>query len=411
MFGKPSARRLAYALILALMTQLLSSSPPAYALERIGGVSIEEDRVRAEAAPTVSMPAGVLRTADGRTLWDRDMDAQRSMASTTKIMTALVVLEKTDITEQVTVSPAAAAVGEAGIVLAPGDTLSVQQLLEAMLVQSANNAAFALAEHVAGGEEEFVDLMNEKALALGLERTSFTNPHGLDEPGHRTSAADLATLSAVAMADPRFAAIVAMPKVSVTTRGRTATYENSNKLIGAYDGATGVKTGWTNDAGYCLVSSARRGGVGFIAVVLGAASEKDRFDQARELLDWGFAHYAEVQVASAEATAALVPVSAYLDRTVPAVVSGDAVVPVFDLDGDVVTRVDVLGEVEAPVEKGQRLGTLTVVQGQRLLAQVPVVAAEDVPEPDGWEAMEIWLTRLWRGLFGGERQADAVMLM
>jgi D-alanyl-D-alanine carboxypeptidase (penicillin-binding protein 5/6) len=357
------------------------------------------------------MPAGVLRTFDGRTLWERDADAERAMASTTKVMTALVVLDNAELTDTVTVSADAAAVGEAEVGLVAGETYTVQQLLEAMLVHSGNDAAFALAEYVAGDETAFVGLMNEKAAQLGLVHTAYTNPHGLDETGHFTSAADLATLSSVAMADPRFAAIVSMPKLEVRAGGVSKSFENSNKLLSSYVGANGIKTRWTNDAGYCLVASAERGTVGFIAVVLGTTTGNERFEQARALLDWGFAHYAETQGASQDATAALVPVSDYLDRTVTAKVAEDAVVPVGDLDGEVVTRVDIVSEADAPVDSGQRLGTLTVVQGERLLAQVPIVAERSVPAPDAWEAIGIWLTRLWRSVFGGDLQAPAVPVM
>jgi len=409
----PLAYRCAHVCIIAalLFGGMTASSALAQTIERVGGVSIAEEPTLAESAPDVAMPSGVLRTGDGRTLWERDPDAERAMASTTKIMTALVVLDEAEFSEQVAVSATAAAVGESGANLVAGQTLTVQQLLEAMLVHSANDAAYALAEHVSGDVDAFVALMNQKAIALGLTHTAFTNPHGLDESGHHTSAGDLATLSTVAMADPRFAAIVSMPSVSVTSAGRNTDFENSNLLLGTYEGATGVKTGWTNDAGYCLVASATRGAVSFVAVVLGTRSEEDRFVQAREVLDWGFAHYAETTLATAETTAALVPVTDYLDRTVAAVVAEDFVTPVFDLDGEVVSRVDMLTEVEAPVVAGQRLGTLTVVQGQRLLAQVPVVAARDVPEPDAWQRIGIWFTRLWRTVFGGQLQAASVPVM
>jgi D-alanyl-D-alanine carboxypeptidase len=333
------------------------------------------------------------------------------MASTTKIMTALVVLDRANLADTVTVSARGASVGEATADLAPGQTMTVQQLLEAMLVRSGNDAAFVLAEYVSGDVGSFVTLMNEKAAELGLSHTSFANPHGLDAEGHHTSAADLATLSVVAMADPRFASIVSMPSVSIASGGQRTTYESSNKLLGSYEGATGVKTGWTSDAGYCLVASARRGEIGFLGVVLGGKSEEDRFAQARELLDWGYEHYRMTPVATAEATAGLIPVTDYLDRTVAAVVAADAAVPVFDLDGEVVTRLDMLPEVDAPVTAGQRLGTLTVVQGSRLLAQVPVVASADVPPPEGWDVIGIWFTRLWRTVFGGQRQAAAVPVM
>jgi len=244
-----------------------------------------------------------------------------------------------------------------------GQKLTVGELLEAMLVRSANDAAYALAEHVAGSVEEFVTLMNEKAAGLGLAHTSFANPHGLDAPEHYTSAEDLATLASIAMADQRFADIVSQPSVTVLGADGLKRYDNSNKLLGSYEGADGVKTGWTNKAGYCVVASATRGEVGLIAVVLGTDDENERFSEARTLLDWGFEHYAVTRVATAETTAALVPVSDYLDRTVTAVVAEDAAVPVFDLEGDVSSSVDFVGDVDAPVTRGQRLGTLTVVRG------------------------------------------------
>ena len=229
---EPSARALRFMIALCLACACLGAGSIASAAESVGGVSIEADPALAAAVPEVSMPAGALRTGDGRTLWDRDADAERAMASTTKIMTALVVLDSTELTERVTVTGSAAGVGEAEAGLVAGESYTVQQLLEAMLVRSGNDAAFALAEHVAGDESAFVALMNEKAAELGLSHTAFTNPHGLDEHGHHTSAADLATLTSVAMADPRFAAIVNMPRVSVTAGGRTTTFDELEQAPG-----------------------------------------------------------------------------------------------------------------------------------------------------------------------------------
>jgi len=400
------------ALVTTALAAMLALGPAsAYADESIGGLPVDGSSELSEAAPRVQMPSGILRTMDGRTLWERDADTERAMASTTKIMTALVVLDHAEPSERVTVSASAAGVGEAEVDLVAGQTLTVGELLEAMLVRSANDAAFALAEHVAGSVDGFVGLMNKKASELGLVHTSFANPHGLDAPNHYTTAADLATLGTIAMADPRFAEVVGKSDVMVPGAGGMKRYESSNKLLGSYEGATGIKTGWTGKAGYCLVASALRDDVGFVAVVLGTDSEDARFDDARDLLDWGFQHYSMVPVATAETTAALVPVADYLDRTVTAKVGDTAVVPVFDLDGDITSRVDMVPEVGAPVAAGQRLGTLSVVQGQRLLAQVPIVAASAVPEPDTWEGVTIWFTRAWRSVFGGSMQATAVPLM
>lgn len=413
MLRAPIADRTVRAFIIAFLTAVMTLSSPvaAVSLETVGGVDVATDAARAAAVPPVQMPAGLLRTTDGRTLWEREPHEQRSMASITKIMTALVVLEKADFGETVVISANAAAVRESGVDLIAGERFTVEQLLEATLIPSANDAAYALAEHVAGSEDAFVALMNEKAADLGLGQTCFANPHGLDEPGHYTCAADIATLTQVAMADPRFAAIVGKPSITWTSGGVSKTYESSNKLLGSYEGMLGGKTGWTNRAGYSVVLTAERQGIQLVAVVLGGSSESDRFAQARALLDWGYAHYAMTQVASAETTAGLVPVSDYLDRTVTAAVSSDAVVPVFDLDGEVTSKLDLVSEIDAPVEVGDRLGTLTVVQGTRLLAQVPVVAAEDVAEPDAWDAIGIWFTRAWRTMFGGELQATPVRVM
>lgn len=395
-----------------LSVSLVFASP---ALAEIRGTDLVGERQVVAApdmqavAPDMTTPAAVLATSDGQLLWAREPNAERAMASTTKIMTAIVVLEAvSDLAEMVTVPPEAARVGEADVGLNAGQKLSVRQLLEAMLVHSGNDAATTLAVHVGGSIQGFVDLMNEKALSLNLEHTNFTNPHGLDDPDHHTTAADLAIMAQYAMSKPTFREMVGKRTVDVPAGRTTQRFEASNLLLGAYDGATGVKTGWTNDAGYCLVASAKRGGIELFAVILGTKTENARFVQARRLLDWGFAHYGVREVASAETTTALVAVTDYLDLTVPAVVAETTSTPVFDVLGEVSTRASVADELRAPVARGQRLGTLSVEQGGRLIAQVPIVSAVDVPAPGGWERFKIGVTRLWRRVFGGQLRAQTV---
>lgn len=380
--------------------------------DRIDGAEIglptTQAAVRA-AAPDVGMAAGVLVTGDGRTLWARFPDDERAMASTTKIMTAIVVLENAGLDDQVAVSAAAGRVGEAAAGIVAGRRYTVRKLVEAMLVKSGNDAAVALAEHVGGTVPGFVVMMNSKARELDLRHTAFTNPHGLDEAGHHTSAADLGTMARYAMALPEFRRAAGLPKTTIAGRGGSiVTLENSNLLIGTYPGAGGVKTGWTNDAGYCVVGAAEREGTELFAVVLGAQSETTRFSYARRLLDWGFEHYTMHEVVVAGDPLGEVPVLDYLDVTVGAVASSTATVPVFDLAGTVTVRVEVLPGVEAPVSRGQRLGTLTAMQGERLLAQVPVTAGEDVAAPSLWQRIGIGATRLWRRVFGGPMVASPV---
>ena len=188
-------------------------------------------------------------------------------------------------------------------------------------------------------------------------------------------------------------------------------FENTNPLIGSYEGATGVKTGWTDAAGYCLVASAERDGIELTAVVLGARSTDARRDDAESLLDWGFKHSVPFELASAEETAALVAVGDYLDVTVPAVVAESASAVLFDLDGPVTRHIDVRTVVPAPVQAGQRLGTVSVTQNGRLVAQVPVVAARSVAAPSATDSVGIWLKRLWRTVSGEPLQAEYVAVM
>ena len=380
----------------------------------VGGMPVASAPDLRAAAPDMEVPSAILVTGDGQVLWERDARAERAMASTTKIMTAVVALERVrDLNEIVTVTDEAARVGEADVGLRSGQRMPFGRLLEAMLVHSGNDAAFAIAVHVAGSEDAFVALMNEKAAALGLVNTHYTNVHGLDEEGHHSSATDLATLAGFAMENPVFRAAVAKSSVPVPKADGSGeeVFESSNKLLTTFEGANGIKTGWTSDAGYCLVASAAREGIELVAVILGARSEKGRFTEAAHLLDWGFQHYAMRALTSAEATAALVTVSDYLDVTVPAVLAETAAAPVFDVWGDVGFSLDVPAQIDAPVAKGQRLGTLSVVQDGRLLAQVPVVSARDVVQPTLVERVRIAIVRLWRRLFGGTLQARPVTVL
>jgi len=405
-------RALAALLTLLIIAVPATSGAAPDTSDLIGGRSVVAEPLLEQNAPEVGMSAGLLSTSDGRSLWERRADDERAMASITKIMTALVVLEGAELDEMVTVSAEAAAVGESEAGLKAGQQVSVRSLLEALLVHSANDAAMALAEHVAGDVPAFVALMNEKAASLGLRDTAFKNPHGLDERGHYTSARDLATLARVAMDDPFFAETAAAPAIRFPRAGGgTTRFENTNPLIGSYEGATGVKTGWTDAAGYCLVASAERNGTELTAVVLGTPSVEARRRDAEALLNWGFDHCRPLELASADETAALVAVSDYVDVTVPAVVAESTSAVLFDLDGPVVRHTDVRATVEAPVKAGQRLGTVSFVQNGRLIAQVPVVAAKSVAAPEPADSVRIWLTRLWRAVSGEPLQATPVPVM
>jgi D-alanyl-D-alanine carboxypeptidase (penicillin-binding protein 5/6) len=366
----------------------------------VGGVQVRVREALRVSAPDLSMPSGTLSSMDGRELWSRDPAAQRAMASTTKIMTAVVVLERASLDDIVTVDKRSATVGQSAMGLVVGERLTVGELLKGVLVQSGNDAAVLIAEYVGGSVEGFVRLMNEKAAALDLLDTRFANPHGLDQAGHYTSAADLTSLARYAMRNPVFRQIVGTYTLKVRSDHYTHVLTNHNVLLKTYKGAEGIKTGWTDDAGYCVVVAAQRNGVELIGTVMGAASEQDRARQAKKLLDWGFAHYRPVVITTAGEVSGRVPVSDYLERTVGARAVETTSIPVFDLAGAVRRRVELLPDVPAPVKAGDRVGTLTVFQGKAMLAQVPLVADADIPAPSIGQRVVFFFARIWKGIFG-----------
>lgn len=329
------------------------------------------------------------------------------MASLTKIMTAVVALENSDPAEAVLVPVNAQSVGESSSFLRAGQSLPMSELLEALLVKSGNDAAVTIAVHVAGGEDAFVDLMNKKARDLGLSDTNFENSHGLDQKGHRTSARDMAVLTRYAMGKGEFREIVSRKSVKIHQSGKTQLLPSTNLLLGSYPGADGVKTGFTSKAGYCFVGSAKRENTRLYAVVMGTTGEAKRFADARELLDWGFAHYRVQKLSSAGTVVAQGAVRDYVDVLVPAAFSEETSVAVFDLCGPVVRSVRST-TLKAPISKGQKIGVATFTQRGKVVATIPLVATVDVKAPGLFERAWIGVVRLWRRLNGQPLWAQPV---
>ena len=367
---------LTLALLLHAVPALAQRAPSDEISERALATSNASMRV----APDIDAASGILVTDDGRVLWSRHPNAQRAMASTTKMMTALVALQVGHLDEMVTVSKAATKIQD-GAGLAAGERLSERQLLTLMLVHSANDAAYALGEHVGGTIPAFSKMMNDEAVKLGLRHTHYVNPHGLDQSGQYSSAADLAKLAHVLMSYPVVRGIVVMRSARIPGRAGHRTprvYGTTDELLGRYHGLLGVKTGYTDKAGYCFVGCARRGGVTLMAVVMGTQNNAARFTQASRLLDWGFRHVGIRTVASVAQTIAPVPVSGGERGSVAGVAGAAASAPVFDLGGPV-KRAIVLGpRVVAPVFAGEPLGTAVCSQGAKVLARVPLLAEEAV---------------------------------
>lgn len=370
--------------ITAGLTAVLLGTPMPAAADRrsddlIGGVPAAKCSLPETATPDIGAAAGILVTPDGREVWARSCDKQRAMASITKVMTALIVLERAELGDTVTVS-AAAAKQPYAIGLESGEQLSVRELLELALVASSNDAAQALAEHVGGSVPAFAALMNDKASELGLDDTHFVNPHGLDAAGHHSSARDLARLSRVAMRDPEFRRIVAMDSVTLSARGKRKAekLEATDELLGEYQGLLGVKTGYTADAGYSFVSSAERDGLSLTAVILGTPSERARFQETKKLLDWGFEHLRIAPVTTTTETIGEVTVAENPERTVPLRFAETSSAVLFDLDGELTRTVSALDSVSLPVFAGQVLGTAKVSAGTHAIGSFDVVAGRDV---------------------------------
>ncbi|MGQ9497359.1 MAG: D-alanyl-D-alanine carboxypeptidase family protein [Desulfotomaculales bacterium] len=336
----------------------------------------------AAAPPPVVAGAAILMEADtGQVLYAKNPDASMYPASTTKILTALVVLERCDLDEEVRVPPGFTGVDGSAVYLREGEVFTVRDLLYALLIHSANDAAVILAEHVAGSVDAFAGLMNKKAASTGARHSHFVNPNGLPDENHYTTARDLALIARAAMRHPAFREIVATKNYVLPEREDPEAFRhlwNTNKLLWRYEGANGIKTGYTTQAQQCLVASARREGRELIAVVLGSAGNNVWTD-ATALLDYGFDGFTRNQIVGANRSVASVKV-AYGARDVTLVTASPFVwsFPAGEPSPAVRWTVRLPRPVTAPVQKGQQLGSLVLYSGARRLGAVPLVAADDV---------------------------------
>jgi serine-type D-Ala-D-Ala carboxypeptidase (penicillin-binding protein 5/6) len=306
-------------------------------------------------------------------------DARRSMpiASITKLMTVIVALQHLRPDDVVTVTSGAAEVGESRIPLEPGQRITVHDLLEGALIQSANNAADALAAAAAGGDvARFVAWMNARARALGLRDTHFVRPDGLDAPGHVSSARDVATLARVAMHLAIVREIVA--KRSDTIEGGAVTVHTWNDLLGVFPGLIGVKTGHTDDAGWCQVAAARRAGYTIYAVVLGSPTRSQRNADLARLLSYGVAAYRTVQLVRARTYAWA---AAPYGKQPLSLVATKPLVRVVRRGRPLVERIVAPAAVRLPVRRGEALGRVEIWQGRDLVGSRPLRAARTVPKP------------------------------
>ena len=319
----------------------------------------------------------VMNGATGEVLLARGAHDRRPMASITKLMTALLTVERAKPGEVVVVDPQAVGVTGSTVRLRAGERLSVRDLLAAALIQSANDSANALADYVGDGDgRRFVNLMNQRAQELGLEETHFVRPDGLDVAGHYSSAWDVTRLGLAAMRNPLIRRLVRTEDASIAG-GRTL--HTWNDLLGEFPGVFGVKTGHTSAAGWSQVAAARGNGVTIYATILGSPSRSVRNADLEELLGWGMSRYAQVSLAPPDRVYGRVPVG-YGEAAVP-VVAARPLRRAVRIGRPLEERVVLTSRASLPVQQGDMLGEVTVYDRGRLVGQTPLVAAEDRDEP------------------------------
>lgn len=343
----------------------------------------------------------LMDVATGTVLYEKECHERLAPASVTKVMTMLLIMEALDdgrihLDDQVTASEAAAAKGGSQIYLKAGETMPVSDMLKSIAVSSANDCACAMAELIAGSESAFVEQMNQRAAELGMADTHFVNCTGLDDSkeaeNHRTSAYDIALMSRQLLKyhpDIKKYTTIWMD----TVRGGTFGLSNTNKLIRFYSGATGLKTGFTSGAGYCLSATAKREGMELIAVVMGCESAQKRTADCKALLDYGFATYSVVRPGLKAGRTVAVHLGK--QNTVPVELTERREILVDKAKRTSLTaRVELAQLVPAPVEKGQQVGTISVYAGEKLLIQLPLAAAQAVAKLSFGDVFKLVLERV-----------------
>lgn len=353
---------------------------------------IEASTVSTKLPETNSRSCVVLDRISGTILYGKNEKNQVKMASTTKIMTAIVVIENTTLDRTVEVSKKAAGTGGSRLGLKTGDKITIRDLLYGLMLCSGNDAAVCLAESIAGSVPEFSNLMNAKAQELGLTHTHFESPHGLDSDGHYTTAYELALLSNYALKNSDFLTLVGTKNCTVTINGNPKTLSNTNELLGVLNGVYGIKTGFTNGANRCLVTACKRGNMDIICVVLGADTKNFRTKDSIKLIEYTFKNYeyfdlkgfvsnylAEWQKNNSNFFSIEKGRSNDLTITPDASLENFSVVPLKkDLISNIKATISIESNLQAPVEEGNCLGKLCISSGETNIAEFNLLSTTHV---------------------------------
>lgn len=344
---------------------------------------------RAESS-TSAKGACTIEISTGRILYEKNADAKMPMASTTKIMTAIVAIENGDLDEVITIPEEGSGIEGSSLYLKPGEQFTLRDLLYGMMLQSGNDAAVNIAIHIGGSVEGFSAMMNEKAKQIGAVNSNFTNPHGLNDKNHYTTARDLAMITAYAMKDPTFAEIVGTQYYEMIPigAGDKRTVKNKNKLLWNFADATGVKTGYTSDAGKCYVGSANRNGMHIVTVVL---SCPDMWKDAQALLEDAFSEYRMYDVILRGEIMGSVEVGNGIHQSVAALANESVAVPLKEGEmGKIETKVDLPQNITAPVMGGDVIGSAILMMDGKEITQIDLIAEASVyPDTYGYRIKKI----------------------
>lgn len=323
----------------------------------------------------------IIEASTGRVIWEKNADARMYPASMTKMMTGILALEQMNLRSPIVMSPAAAYTESSPLGVLPGETIRTDELLNGMLLESDNGAAVALAESMAGSVSSFANIMNGKAEKLGMKDSHFVNPNGLTAAGHYSTARDMAKLARYAMQNQAFRDIVKQEQRTIywTSPGnKTFRAHNTNKLLGKYEGMTGIKTGWTNAAGGCLATGAQRNGVELIVVLMKTPTPDDRFKDAEKLLDYGFSHVKMSKALSKERTRHRVWVTNGQEASTHVYPAKDIAYPL--INGEDKSKYslayDVPKVVSAPLKAGTPVGNIVVRYNGEAVEQVPMLSEQ-----------------------------------
>ena len=341
--------------------------------------------------PGISASSAILlEGTTGTVLYAKNEHIRRPPASTTKILTALLALEEGNLRDVVTISQRAASVRGSSARIYPRQRIPLTDLIHGLLLPSGNDAAVAIAEHLAGSEAEFVKNMNLRARELGALNSHFANPHGLDHPDHYSTAFDLAMITRVAMLYPQFGEAVSKTKHDASFDGSRWSWYNTNRLLISFEGAEGVKTGTTGGAGYCLVAAASRDGRRLISVVL---NSRNRWNDAANLLEYGFQQFHLLPLSQKGQKLADITIQGGVHQRVAGIAQDTTYKVVPNRDIDAVRAEVVIEKTNAPIKRGQRLGEVLYMLGDDVIGKTPLVASDSVPRATPLNRLLYWLQR------------------